>query len=193
MRALLMLLVLASPAHADFEFAVPPQGDGDVYLWPLNAHLGYGYVADLDAGAHAFSLGVDVATFAWDAWVVDTALLRLAFRSACAEARDCGVGADFLVGSRVARAWYAGDDDVHQLSAGLVGGWGSIGEGFGGRVSGPGQAIVGGSVRYAAYGLIGLEVMALVPVVGDVGDRRPVGLLVNVVGLAGVILALATR
>ncbi|MEZ4474897.1 MAG: hypothetical protein R3F60_29730 [bacterium] len=48
-----------------------------------------------------------------------------------------------------------------------------------------------GRVRYAVFGLAGLEVMALVPVVGDVGEHRPVALLVNVVGLGSALVALA--
>lgn len=191
MRILACLLALTASAHAgDFHFAEPPKPDGGVYLWPINAHLGYGYIADAARGTHAFALGLDVATFAWDAWLVDTAMLRMDFRSACAR-NDCGIGADFFLGSRVAWAHYLGEEATHQLTLGGVAGWGSIGEGWSGRIADDGHLVVGPSLRYAVFGLAGVEVMALVPVTGEVGEHRPVAVLVNLVGLGSLMVAVA--
>jgi len=180
-----------APAKAEVRFLEGPRPDGHLYLWPINLHLGYGYVTDTERGAHAFGLGVDIATFSYQAFAIDTALMRLAFRDTCGDGSDCGITADFLVGSRAAWAHYFGEDDMHQVTVGGVVGWGSVGEGFKGRPSDDGQLIVGPSLRYAVFGVAGIEVIGLVPVLGSVGEHRPVGVLVNVVGLGSVVVALA--
>lgn len=188
--ALAVTLCLATPAAAEVHFARMPRPDGHVYLWPINLHLGYGYVADAERASHAFGLGADVATLSYNALVIDPALMRMVFRDACGTGSDCGITADFLVGSRVAWARYFGEDDVHQLSVGGMVGWGSLGESFGGALSQNGQLILGPSLRYAVFGLAGIEVVGLVPV-GPVGEHRPFGLLINVVGLGSALVALA--
>lgn len=188
----LLVLALLTPAHAEFRGLELPRPDGNVYLWPLNLHLGYGFITDTTRSAHAFVLGVDLASFAYNALLIDTALIRLDFRSSCGEG-DCGIGADFLLGSRVAWAHYVGEDDVHQLSVGGVVGWGSVGEGFSSTPAGDGQLIVGPSLRYAAFGLGGVEIIGLLPVLGEVGEHRPFGVLINLVGLGSLVVALTTR
>lgn len=179
-------LLLAPPAAADgpptrFRFAEPPETAHDVYLWPGGIHLGYANVRDSTTSRSAFAAGLDVATFSYGALLIDSVSVRLALRSA---------GGDFFVGTRPATAAYFGKKRVHQLSLGAGLGWGSVGSGFGGR-EGHGQLIVAPSVRYAALGLFGVELLGLLPVYGELGETYPSAVMINVVGAGTILFALA--
>lgn len=191
----LLGILVASPesARAEFFFAEFPETSDDVYLWPGGLHLGYGYTFDAERGAHAFTLGLDVATIAYDALLIDVVTARVAFRNSCGGERPgCGTGADFFVGSRVAFALYFGDDREHQLSFAAAAGWGDIGHGFGTHVGADdGHFILSPSVRYAVFGVFGIEVALMLPVTGPFGDTYPAAVMINVIGLAGVIIAIA--
>jgi hypothetical protein len=182
---------MAEPA-TEFQIAEYPKRSHHVYLWPLNVHAGYGFVADAQGSAGGLSLGVDAATISYQGLVVDVASARAIFRSACVDESPCGAAADLFLGTRAAYAIYLGEDRVHQFSVGAGMGWGSVGGGWSGRPNGgDGQWLVAPSVRYAAFGLFGAEVAALLPLAGDLGDRYPVALTFNLHGAGMIILAFA--
>lgn len=197
--ALCVTLLCAAPARADssteFHFASTPSSPDDVYLWPANLHIGYGYTGDSNRGASAFAIGLDVLTFTYRSLLVDVATARVAFRNGCAHERpNCGVGADFFIGTRVAYAGYRGARRQHQLLAGASLGWGQVGGGFSGRPgTGDGQLVMAPSVRYAYRGLAGIELAVLLPLTGPFGERYPMALMLNVVGAGTVLVAVAAR
>lgn len=194
-----MALLSAAPAHADssteVHFARTPSSPDDVYLWPANLHIGYGYTGDENRGASAFAIGLDVLTISYRALLIDAATARVAFRNGCAHERpDCAVGADFFIGTRVAYAGYTGTRRQHQLLAGASVGWGQVGGGFSGRPStGDGQLVVVPSLRYAYRGLAGLELAVLLPLTGPFGERYPMAVMFNVVGAGTLLVAVAAR
>ncbi|MEZ4222678.1 MAG: hypothetical protein R3B13_17180 [Polyangiaceae bacterium] len=176
------LLLSTTPLHAEhetrFRFVEPLKTPGDVYLWPVNLHLGYANTRDANHSESGFAFGMDVATFTYDALVVDTATLRAAIR---------GVSGDFFVGTRVLGAVYPGHDLTHQLALGTGLGWGSIGTDFDAQRDG--HFIVAPAVRYMIFGLAGLELAAHFPVARG-GDAYPTLITVNVMGL-GLLVAAA--
>ncbi len=191
----LILVCRIGTATADegmsFEFTKTPKNDGDLYLWPINLHVGAVVVGDRTTQVGGPSLGADVARFSYRSLVVDTVSVRLAIRDACGRLGDCGFGSDFFIGPRAFYAAYLGDSGNHRFLFGGGAGWGSVGGGFGGRDSaGSGQAILAPSVAYEFLGLFGLEVAAMLPL-NNIGDHYPAAVTVNVLGLGSLLALLA--
>ncbi len=183
-------VVLAAPqVRAEFRFGEPVDNGEDVFLWPINIHLGFGYTGDGAHGAGGVSLGVDLATFSWKGLVAEAFTFRMVLRSDCPrsgappEGGSCGLDADMFLGSRLALALYPDAGHQHQISLGAGIGWGSIGSGLSNDLDqGSGFLVTMPTFRYAWGGILGLEVQSILPMVSSYGERYPATFMVNLVG-----------
>ncbi|MBU1431374.1 hypothetical protein KKF91_12605 [Myxococcota bacterium] len=176
------LLAVPEPSPR-FRFAQPPQSTRDIYLWPLNLHLGYGSTFDAQGAASGLSIGVDVGIFSYNALSVDTLSMRFLLRDSCAHQRECGLSSDVFIGTRPSYAFFFGEKRKFQLGIGCGVGIGAVGEGWSGRRGGGSpQSLISPSLRASLYGLLGFEIATLAPLTGSFGDDYPMSIMFNILG-----------
>lgn len=166
----------------------------DVSIFPLNAVMGYGMTFDAEEGVGSFTIGVDIVTVAWEALFVTVTEMRISFYTITVPVTDSyeesGIVADFFIAPRVGYALYPGRTRIHQIVFGVGAGWGAIATAWGGRAGGgDGGFAVSLSIRYAVMGFMGLEVQAILPVTGEIGEHYPASIYFNLTGLPLLLIA----
>lgn len=172
-----------------------PGGPCDVSIFPLNLGAGYAGVMDSTASVSAAFLGADALTVAWGPLFSTLAEVRVLLYFVCSEGgagggTACGIVGDFFVGHAAGYAYYFDERRQHQLVVGAAIGWGALATGWGERPAGDGGLLLSPFVRYAFVGFIGVEVQALLPVTGDLGEHYPAAIGVSVLGLPLAVFAL---
>ncbi|MEM6995976.1 MAG: hypothetical protein AAF721_36045 [Myxococcota bacterium] len=169
-----------------------PANAKEFTFFPATASAGAAVAPHGSRVAAGPSLGLEVFPAAWHRLAFTAAELRLQLYSRCRtgpSGRQCGITGDFFVGSRVGVVVAADEHRRHLLTLGCGVGWGSVGQGRGGRAPSRTGVVLAPGLRYTFGHIVGLELQALVPAYDQRGPYAP-ALTINLIGLPLLLLAL---